>query len=113
MAFLQENGLTRRPHSILTELNRRNWNIGLKLTYISLQLIDLGLTILAASSGYNELNPFIRGLLDAPLQLFMVKLVIPALIALFVPGKFLIPGVLLLTLIIGWNVKELVSLAFY
>ena len=83
------------------------------MTYISLQLIDLGLTIMAAGSGYNELNPFIRGLLDAPLQLFMVKLIIPASIALLVPGKFLIPGVLLLSLIVGWNVKELLSLAFY
>ena len=111
MAVVRQNGLINRPRSILGELNRRNWNIGLKLTYISLQLVDLGLTILAASSGYNELNPFIRGILDAPLQLFMVKLAIPALIALFIPGKFLIPGVLLLLLIVGWNVKELVSLA--
>lgn len=111
MAVVRQNGLTGRPRSILGGLNRHNWNIGLKLTYISLQLVDLGLTIMAASSGYNELNPFIRGLLDAPLQLFMVKLVIPSLIALFIPGKFLIPGVLLLILIIGWNVKELVSLA--
>ena len=113
MAVVRQNGLIYRPRSILSELNRRNWNVGLKLTYISMQLIDLGLTLLAVGSGYNELNPFIRGLLDAPLQLFAVKLIIPSLIALFIPGKFLIPGILLLSLIIGWNVKELVSLALY
>ena len=113
MEFIRQNGLVQSPRSLLSQLSRRNWNVGLKLTYISLQLIDLGLTIMAAGSGYNELNPFIRGLLDAPLQLFMVKLIIPASIALLVPGKFLIPGVLLLSLIVGWNVKELLSLVFY
>ena len=113
MAVVRHNGLIYRSRSILSELNGRNWNIGLKLTYISLQLVDLGLTLLAVGSGYHELNPFIRGLLDAPLQLFAVKLIIPAVIALLIPGRFLIPGVLLLTLIIGWNVKELVSLALY
>jgi len=113
MTFMRQSDLTSRPRSILSELNRRNWNIGLKLTYISLQLTDLGLTLLAASCGYNELNPFIRGLLDAPLQLFVIKLIIPALIALLIPGKFLILGILLLSLIVGWNVKELISLALY
>lgn len=113
MAVVRQNGLTGRSRSVLSEFNRRNWNIGLKLTYVSLQLIDLGLTLVAANLGYNELNPFIRGLLTSPLQLFIVKLIIPAFIAWFIPGKFLIPGILLLALIIGWNVKELVSLALY
>jgi hypothetical protein len=112
MAVIRQNLLTGCSCSILNGLNRPDWNIGLKLTYISLQLIDLGLTIMAASSGYHELNPFVRGLLDSPLQLFTVKLIIPAAIAWLLPGKFLIPGIMLLSLILGWNFKELISLVF-
>jgi hypothetical protein len=112
MAVIRQNVLTGCSRSILIDLSRSDWNIGLKLTYISLQLIDLGLTIMAASSGYHELNPFVRGLLDSPLQLFTVKLIIPAAIAWLLPGKFLIPGIMLLSLILGWNFKELISLVF-
>ena len=111
MAIIRQNDLTGRSRSVLSELNRPSWNMGLKLTYISLQLIDLGLTILAVSSGYRELNPFIRGLLNSPLQLFTIKLIVPVFIAWLIPGKFLIPGILLLSLILGWNIKELISLA--
>lgn len=112
MAFIRQNDPIDCARSILSELNRHNWNIGLKLTYISLQLIDLGLTIVAAGSGYHELNPFVKGLLDSPLQLFTVKLIIPAMIAWLLPGKLLIPGIMLLSLILGWNVKEMISLVF-
>jgi hypothetical protein len=111
MAIVRQNGAAGRPRSILSELNRRNWNIGLKLSYLSLQVVDLGLTLLAMNLGYQELNPFVRGLQDAPFQLFLIKMFIPALIAWLLPGKFLIPGIMLLVMIIGWNVKELISLA--
>lgn len=110
MAIARQNDAA-GPRSVLNELNRRSWNISLKLAYLSLQVIDLGLTLMAMDRGYNELNPFVRGLQDAPAHLFLIKMFIPALIAWLIPGKFLVPAILLLLLIIGWNVKELISLA--
>ena len=79
----------------------------LKLSYLSLQLIDLGLTLLAVNLGFLELNPFIRGMLTTPLQLAMMKLVIPFLLIWLVPGRFLVPGIALLSVVVAWNIKEL------
>ncbi len=88
--------------------NRKS--MGLKISYLSLQQVDLALTLFAANLGFAELNPFMKDLLAAPLQLAMIKVVIPLLLALLVPGKFLIPGIALLAVIIGWNIKELLPL---
>jgi len=32
-------------------------------------------------------------------------------ISFFVPGRWLIPAILLLLMVVGWNVKELIMLA--
>jgi len=112
MAIGRSVKLVDNPVSILSGFDRRKWNIGLKLAYLALQLTDLGLTLFAINLGYHELNPYIRGILSAPLQLYLVKSVIPAMIALLIPGKFLIPAILLLAMIVGWNVKELLLVVF-
>ena len=84
----------------------------LKAVFISLQLVDLALTLVAARSGYPELNPFMKGSLDSTYKLAIFKFGIPVLISWFVPGRFLIPAILLLCGVVGWNVKELAMLAF-
>ena len=109
MAIVRQNSLPGRQHFIWTN-NLDSWNIWLKLSYLSLQLIDLGLTILAVNLGLMELNPFIRGILTAPIQLVMMKLVIPFLVICVVPGRFLVPGIALLSVVVAWNIKELLLL---
>ena len=84
----------------------------LKAIFLSLQLVDLALTILAARYGYPELNPFMRGSLDSAYKLAIFKFGVPVLISWFVPGRFLIPAILLLCGVVGWNIKELIMLAF-
>ena len=96
----------------LASLNDNPTSILLKFTYLFLQLLDLGLTLLATSIGLIELNPFINGILDSPLKLLMMKFFIPLLIARLVPGKLLIPGILLLLFIVTWNIQELLSFVF-
>ena len=83
-----------------------------KAAFLSLQLLDLLLTLLAARSGYPELNPFIRGSLDSLTKQAIVKFGIPVLISWFVPGRWLIPAILLLCGVITWNLKELFLLWF-
>ena len=51
-----------------------------------------------------------KGLLAAPLQLAIVKIFIPVLIVWFLPGKLLIPGIVILSVVVGWNIKELLFL---
>ena len=83
-----------------------------RVVYLSLQLLDLGLTLMAAHSGFEELNPFVRASLASRYQLFIFKLGIPLVISWFVPGKLLIPAIILLGGVVGWNIKELLLLAF-
>jgi hypothetical protein len=90
----------------------RAWDTRLKVIYMSLQLLDLGLTLMASQLGFLELNLFIRASLMSPLHLVLIKVGIPLLICLFVPGRFLIPAIALLTSIIYWNMKELLVLLF-
>jgi hypothetical protein len=78
-----------------------------KLAFIILNLIDLGLTIFASSIGAHELNPLMNKMLAAPYQMYMVKLVIPVLLAWLLPGKILIPSIALLVVVAGWNIREL------
>ena len=75
--------------------------------YVFLQLLDLMLSILAMWLGLSEVNPFMRNLLATPVQLLTVKLAIPLLVVWLVPGKLLIPAILFLSLVVGWNIKEL------
>ena len=84
----------------------------LKAVFLSLQLVDLALTLAAARSGYPELNPFVRTSLDSVYKLAIFKFGIPVVISWFVPGRLLIPAILLLAGVVGWNIKELLLLIF-
>jgi hypothetical protein len=79
-----------------------------KLSFITLGVLDLGLTMLAMKFGLSEINPLIKLALQLPLLVLVVKVLIPVLIAWLVPGKLLIPSIILLTIVIIWNIKELV-----
>jgi hypothetical protein len=83
-----------------------------KVSFVLLNQFDLVLTVLAMSLGVPELNPFIRYLVNIPVLLLVVKLAIPLLIAWLIPGKLLLPSVVLLALTIIWNIKELLLLLF-
>jgi hypothetical protein len=78
-----------------------------KITFIALGLLDLVLTILAMKVGLDEINPLIKLALQLPLLMLVIKLFIPVFIAWLMPGKLLIPSIILLVLVIIWNIKEL------
>ncbi|OGO32394.1 MAG: hypothetical protein A2Z29_02280 [Chloroflexi bacterium RBG_16_56_11] len=79
-----------------------------KACFILLSELDLTLTVLAAYLGLWEINPFIRFLIQVPVLLLVIKLVVPFLIAWFMPGRLLVPSIGLLALVVIWNIKELV-----
>jgi hypothetical protein len=110
MLFDQRNSY--RPLGITAVKSRQgdSWNIILKVLYLLLQSIDLGLTVLAVQLGYPELNPLMRAALMSTSSLLIMKVFIPLLICWLVPGKLLIPAIALLAVIVGWNVKELIFL---
>ncbi len=83
-----------------------------KASFVLLNQFDLTLTVLAVYLGLSELNPFIRHLVNIPILLLIVKLAIPLLIAWLIPGKLLLPSIALLSLVIIWNVKELLLFLF-
>jgi hypothetical protein len=85
--------------------------LGLRLAYVTLQMADFAMTLMAANAGFKEMNPVMRGMLGSPLELVAFKLVAPLAIACLVPAKLLIPALILLLAIIGLNVKELIALA--
>jgi hypothetical protein len=82
----------------------------LKVTFLTLQMVDLMLTLVAARSGWPELNPIMRASMGSFLNLAAFKFGIPVVVSIFVPGRLLIPAIILLCGIIGWNVKELIFL---
>ena len=97
---------------IAAKANRRDMtDTVLKVVFLSLQMVDLTLTLVAARSGYPELNPFMRASLDSMYKVAIFKFGIPMLISWFVPGRWLVPAIILLCGILGWNVRELISLA--
>lgn len=83
-------------------------DIPLRFAYLLVQLIDLGLTHVAVNMGLTELNPLLNGILGSPFKLLAVKFLIPLLIAVLVPGKLLIPGILFLVLIVILDIQQLV-----
>ena len=83
-----------------------------KAAYLGLHQLDLILTLFAVSLGFSELNPLMRSLLATPLQLLVIKMAIPLLIAWLVPGRLLIPAIVVLAMVVGWNIKELLLLLF-
>ena len=78
-----------------------------KASFVLLNQVDLILTVFAVSLGLSELNPLMRYLVAFPVLLLVVKCAIPLMIAWFIPGKLLIPAIILLALIVSWNVKEM------
>ena len=83
-----------------------------KITFIILNLIDLGLTLFALSQGANELNPLMRSVVNSPLQLYVAKIALPVFLAWLLPGKLLWPSIILLTFVIGWDIRELALFYF-
>ncbi len=79
-----------------------------KASFLALCVFDLLLTVVAIYLGFAELNPFIGFLIHIPALLLVVKLIIPILIAWFMPGKLLLPSIGLLALVALWNIKELI-----
>ncbi len=107
MAVARHNS-TKRLYYFPWESDRNyGYSLSLKISYVCLHLVDLILTNVGTSLGLTELNPLMRNLLDAPLQLLAIKLVIPLLIAWLLPGKLLIPAIAFLSGVVIWNVKEL------
>lgn len=101
-----ENNL--RQYAVISEKQRQSQlSFPVKASYLILQQLDLALTMLAVSIGLNEMNPWMRAMLDSPLELVAIKLVIPLLIAWLVPYRLLIPACILLVGIVGWNIREL------
>lgn len=96
-----------------TEISRYlsvvEWKKGLsiKVAYVLLHQADILLTNFAIFAGFKELNPFIRGLLDTPVQLLVFKLIIPLIIAWLVPAKLLLPALGLLLVVIVLNLTQL------
>jgi hypothetical protein len=84
----------------------------LKIIFLSLQFVDLLLTALAARYGWLELNPLMKVSMNSTYKLAIFKFGIPVIISWFVPGRWLIPAIMLLVMVVGWNVKELIMLAF-
>ena len=78
-----------------------------KASFVVLNQVDLVLTLFAVSLGFSELNPLMRHLVAVPYLLLVVKFAIPLMIAWLVPGKLLLPAIILLSLLVSWNVKEL------
>jgi hypothetical protein len=86
-------------------------DLRLKISYLGLQVLDFGLTLFALGLGASELNPFLRAALNSPVQLLVIKVGLPLWLVWVLPGRFLIPAIVLLLFIVGWDVKELAALA--
>ena len=86
--------------------DRAPWKLG----FVALAYLDLVLTLYAVQSGFTEMNPVMLRLLASPGELFLVKVVVPPLIALTVPAMLLLPSVLLMVLVTGWNLASLLQL---
>ena len=112
MATVWHSNEARQYCSIQASRAEHSRTIFIKAGYVLLHQLDLLLTVSAVSVGLFELNPVIRNLLATPIQLVVVKLVIPLFIAWLVPSKLLLPAIAFLSLVVIWNMKELLVLLF-
>ena len=112
MAIVWHSDKARQHYSIKEGQAEHSRDIIIKVGNVFLHQHDLILTFSAVSAGLSEVNPIIRSLLAAPVQLVVVKLVIPLLIAWLVPSKLLLPAFVFLSLVVIWNIKELLLLLF-
>ena len=85
-------------------------SLALKASYVLLHQLDLILTVVAVSLGFTELNPLMRLLLTAPVQLIIIKVFIPLVIVWLCPNKLLLPATAFIFLVVCWNIKELLLL---
>ena len=94
---------------LLRYLSIEEWKKGLhvKIIYVLLHQADILLTSYAIAAGFKEFNPLMRGLLGAPFELLIFKLIIPIIIAWLVPAKLLLPAMVLLALVVGSNLTQL------
>ena len=79
-------------------------DLRLKVAYLGLQVLDLILTIVAIKLGAVELNPMMRAALRSPIQMLWFVWMLP--------GRILIPAIALLLFVVGWDIRQLVLLAF-
>jgi hypothetical protein len=98
-----------RQYFTLTQFKK---GLSIRVTYVVLQLADFLMTVFAVNAGFEEMNPVMRGLLGTPVQLVIFKLITPLAIAWLVPARLLLPALLLLLVVIGFNVKELLFLMY-
>ena len=80
-----------------------------KISFVVLNQVDLGLTLLAIHLGFEELNPLVNFMMDIPVLLILVKLILPVGIAWLMPGRLLWPSIGLLGLVAMWNLVELIT----
>jgi hypothetical protein len=78
-----------------------------KLSFVLLNQLDLILTVYAVSLGLSELNPWMQAMVSMPVLLVPIKVIIPLLIAWLIPGRLLLPAIVLLSLVVTWDAKEL------
>jgi len=112
MSIVWHSKETRQLFSIQGSRGGYSRDISIKLSYVLFHQIDIILTVAAISFGLTELNPVIRNLLATPIQLVVFKVIIPILIAWLVPGRLLLPALALISLVVLWNIKELLLLLF-
>ena len=103
------SGITTNWWDSAATFKRCTWG---KISFVLLNQFDLTLTVLAIYLGLTELNPFVRFLVNVPVLLLVFKLAIPVLIAWLMPGKLLLPSTALLSLVVIWNIKELIVFLF-
>jgi protein-S-isoprenylcysteine O-methyltransferase Ste14 len=97
---------------VIKSRQRDKTDMLLKGAFLFLQLADFTLTLVAARYGYPELNPLLRASLGSLSLLVVFKFLVPVIISWFVPGRWLVPAILLLCGVVGWNVIQLLLLAF-
>jgi hypothetical protein len=78
-----------------------------KMGFVVLNCLDLLLTLFAINIGCQELNPVMRAALQYPGLLLVTKIALPAFVAWLVPGKWLLPAIALLAVVVGWDIKEI------
>ena len=83
-----------------------------KVAFISLNAVDLVLTLFAMNFGAHEINPLMRGMISSPLAIYTTKLIIPLILAWLIPGKLLIPSIAILLFVVGWDIRELLVFFF-
>ena len=78
-----------------------------KVCFFLLNQGDLLLTVFAVSIGFNEVNPWMRHMLQSPTELVIYKVAVPLFISWLVPGKVLWPAIALLVFVVGWDVSQI------